>query len=140
MFWLLAATDGHAKNFSIFNLPKSRFRATPLYDVLSAHPILGHGANNVAPQRAKLAMAVRGSENYYLLQKIQRRHWGKHAQQAGLGAQAAEDIIEDIVTRTKNVVDSVYGQLPPAFPKDLADAILNGIVSQSERLGRVRAV
>jgi serine/threonine-protein kinase HipA len=32
VFWLLAATDGHAKNFSIFHLPGSRYQATPLYD------------------------------------------------------------------------------------------------------------
>lgn len=64
VFWLLAATDGHAKNFSIFHLPGGRYRATPLYDVLSAHPILGTGAGKIAPQRAKLAMAVRGSQNY----------------------------------------------------------------------------
>lgn len=139
VFWLLAATDGHAKNFSIFHLPQSRFRATPLYDVLSAHPILGGGAHHVAPQRAKLAMAVRGSENYYHLQLIQRRHWSKHAQQAGLGAATAERIIEEVVAAASNVVDAVYSQLPPEFPRDLADAILGGIHSQSERLGRMGA-
>jgi serine/threonine-protein kinase HipA len=139
VFWLLAATDGHAKNFSIFHLPQSRFRATPLYDVLSAHPILGSGAHHVAPQRAKLAMAVRGSENHYQLQLIQRRHWSKHAQQVGLGAAAAERIIEEVIGVTRNVVDSVYSQLPPEFPQDIADAILRGILSQSERLGRMAA-
>ncbi len=137
VFWLLAATDGHAKNFSIFHLPGSRFRSTPLYDVLSAHPILGRGANKIAPQRAKLAMAVRGSENYYLLQQIQRRHWSRHAQLVGLGAPAAEVLIEDVIGRTRNVVESVYRQLPPEFPKDLADAILGGVISQSERLQRM---
>lgn len=134
VFWLLAATDGHAKNFSIFHLPGSRFRATPLYDVLSAHPIMGSGANKVAPQRAKLAMAVRGSENYYLLQQIQRRHWSRHAQLVGLGAPAAEKMIEEVITSTRDVVDAVYRQLPPEFPKDLADAILGGMINQSQRL------
>jgi serine/threonine-protein kinase HipA len=33
VFWLLGATDGHAKNFSIFLGPGGRFSATPLYDV-----------------------------------------------------------------------------------------------------------
>lgn len=139
VFWLLAATDGHAKNFSIFNLPESRFRATPLYDVLSAHPILGSGANKLAPQRAKLAMAVRGSENYYHLQLIQRRHWSKHAQLVGLGAPAAERMIEEVIATTRSVVDAVYGQLPPEFPQDLADAILEGVISQSARLEQMGA-
>lgn len=139
VFWLLAATDGHAKNFSIFSLPESRFRATPLYDVLSAHPILGSGANKVAPQRAKLAMAVKGAENYFHLQQMQRRHWSRHAQLVGLGAPAAEKIIEEVIASTAKVVDAVYRQLPAAFPGDLADAILGGLTNQSERLGRMSA-
>ncbi|RWD34912.1 MAG: type II toxin-antitoxin system HipA family toxin, partial [Mesorhizobium sp.] len=40
IFWLLGATDGHAKNFSIFLSPGGGYRMTPLYDVLSAQPSL----------------------------------------------------------------------------------------------------
>ena len=29
LFWLLAATNGHAKNFSVFIEPEGRFRLTP---------------------------------------------------------------------------------------------------------------
>jgi serine/threonine-protein kinase HipA len=43
VFWLLGATDGHAKNFSIFLLPGGRFRLTPLYDVMSAQPNVDAG-------------------------------------------------------------------------------------------------
>ena len=39
-FWLFAAIDGHAKNFSIFLAPGGGFRLTPLYDVISAQPLL----------------------------------------------------------------------------------------------------
>ena len=38
VFWLMGATDGHAKNFSVFLRPGGRFRLTPLYDVISAQP------------------------------------------------------------------------------------------------------
>jgi serine/threonine-protein kinase HipA len=134
VFWLLAATDGHAKNFSIFHLPGSRFRATPLYDVLSAHPILGTGANKLAPQRVKLAMAVKGTQNYYNLQQIQRRHWLNHAAQVGLGAAAAEGIIEELLAAVDGVVASAYAQIPAGYPKDLANAILQGLVRQRDRL------
>lgn len=74
IFWLLAATDGHGKNFSITHLPGAQYKGTPIYDVLSAHPVIGFGANQIAPHRAKLAMAVRGSTNHYLLDKIHHRH------------------------------------------------------------------
>jgi serine/threonine-protein kinase HipA len=137
VFWLLAATDGHAKNFSIFHLPGSRFRATPLYDVLSAHPILGTGTNHIAPQRARLAMAVRGTQNHYLIEQVQRRHWASHARQLGLGATAAERIIADVLARAKGVVASVYDQIPEGFPMDLADAILQGVLGQCGRLERM---
>jgi serine/threonine-protein kinase HipA len=60
LFWMLAAIDGHAKNFSIFHLPGSAYRMTPGYDILSAHPMLGHGRGKLAPEKIRMAMAVRG--------------------------------------------------------------------------------
>src|SRR5207244_13648618 len=36
VFWMMAAIDGHAKNFSIFNKRGGTYRLTPLYDILSA--------------------------------------------------------------------------------------------------------
>jgi len=41
LFWLLAASDGHVKKFSIFLLPKGNYHLTPLYDILSAYPVMG---------------------------------------------------------------------------------------------------
>ncbi len=35
IFWLIGATDGHAKNFSLFLRPGGGFKLTPFYDVLS---------------------------------------------------------------------------------------------------------
>ena len=60
LFWMLCATDGHAKNFSLFIRPRGRYQLTPLYDVLSACPVLGEGpSEGLAALEAKLAMAVR---------------------------------------------------------------------------------
>ena len=39
LFWMLAAIDGHGKNFSLFIEPGTSFRMTPLYDVISAYPL-----------------------------------------------------------------------------------------------------
>jgi serine/threonine-protein kinase HipA len=41
LFWMLCAIDGHGKNFSVSIEPLGRYSLTPLYDVLSAYPILG---------------------------------------------------------------------------------------------------
>ncbi|MET3124577.1 serine/threonine-protein kinase HipA [Oxalobacteraceae bacterium GrIS 2.11] len=134
LFWLLAATDGHAKNFSIFHLPGSQYRATPLYDILSAHPVLGAGKNQIAPQKAKLAMAVRATENYYRIVQIQRRHWGEMARQAGLGERVAETLIEEILAKTDEIVVAMHQMLPPQFPMDLAESILSGLQRQCKKL------
>ncbi|MBS4095872.1 MAG: type II toxin-antitoxin system HipA family toxin [Sulfuricella sp.] len=134
IFWVLAATDGHAKNFSIAHLPGARYRATPIYDVLSAHPVIGTGGNQIPPQKAKLAMAVRGTTNHYLIEKIQRRHWIAQAQQVGLGAAAAEQLIEEVAGATESVIGEVGNLLPENFPMDVAEAVFNGMRRQSARL------
>ncbi len=134
VFWVLAATDGHGKNFSIAHLPGGRYRATPIYDVLSAHPVIGRGKSQIPPAKAKLAMAVRGSAIYYLIEKIQRRHWIAQAQQVGLGAEAAEQLIEEVVETTETVIDTTAGQLPGKFPRDLAEAIYHGMRRLSAQL------
>ena len=139
IFWVLAATDGHGKNFSIAHLQRGRYHASPIYDVLSAHPVIGQGKNQISPQKAKLAMAVRGSTNYYLIEKIQRRHWIAQAQQVGLGAEAAEQLIEEVITSTEAVIDKVSKLLPANFPMDLAEAIFSGMKKHSAKLATVHS-
>lgn len=134
IFWLIAAPDGHAKNYSIAHRPGGRYRATPLYDVLSAHPIIGTGKQQIAPQKARLAMAVRGSTNHYLIDKVHRRQWLAQAQQVGLGAASAERLIEEVVTGVEGTIDKVSQQLPAGFPPDVAETILSGLRNQAARL------
>lgn len=134
IFWLLIATDGHAKNFSIALLSGGRYRATPLYDVLSAHPIIGTGRNRMQARDAKLAMAIRGSTNYYEVYRILRRHWTAMAKRVNLGGLAGEELIAELIEQTPAVVDEAYRRLPPAFPRDVADAILQGMLRQLRRL------
>lgn len=138
IFWVLAATDGHGKNFSIAHLPGGRYQATPIYDVLSAHPVIGKGKNQVSPQKAKLAMAVRGSANYYLIEKILRRHWLNQANQVGLGAKTAERLIGEVVEATDAVIARASKLLPRTFPSDLAEAIFDGMKKQSAKLAAER--
>jgi serine/threonine-protein kinase HipA len=134
IFWLLAATDGHAKNFSIAHLPGNRYRATPLYDVLSAHPIIGRGANRVPIQKAKMAMAVRGTSNHYLISQIVRRHWLAQGQQVGLSRDTVDELIASVTGATQQVIDTVAAQLPDDFPHDLASAIFEGMSRQNRKL------
>jgi serine/threonine-protein kinase HipA len=127
VFWLLAATDGHAKNFSIAHLAGNAYEATPLYDVLSAHPVIGAGRNQFAAQRVRLAMAVRGKNVHYLIGDIQRRHWITQGKRVGLSAPGIETMVDELVARTPQVIDEVSAQVPREFPQDLADAIFSGM-------------
>ncbi len=134
LFWLLAATDGHGKNFSIAHLPGAAYRATPVYDVMSSHPVIGAGKNKIPYQKVKLAMAVRGSTNHYLVDKIQRRHWISQGQQVGLSAEMSEALIEEVISQTDAVIDRVSKSLPAGFPIDLAESIFEGMKRQHLKL------
>ncbi|KAF0813466.1 Serine/threonine-protein kinase HipA [Andreprevotia sp. IGB-42] len=134
VFWLLAATDGHAKNFSIAHHAGNRFTSTSLYDVLSAHPIIGPGANQLAQQKARLAMGVRSSTLHCEISRIQRRHWIAQAQRAGLATDEVEAMIAALISATARVIDQVSTMLPAGFPADLAEAVFAGLRQQSERL------
>ncbi|MGF6574259.1 serine/threonine-protein kinase HipA [Paraburkholderia sp. GAS333] len=134
VFWLLAATDGHAKNFSIAHLPGSRYEATPLYDVLSAHPIIGTGTGRLAAQKVKLAMAVRGKNVHYQLNQIQRRHWIAQGQRVGFSAADIDAMIDALTERTEAVIEEVSSLLPEDFPMDIAGSIFEGMRRLNRKL------
>lgn len=92
VFWLLAAIDGHAKNFSIFIAPGG-YELTPLYDVMSAAPY-----PEFSQHKTKLAMAV-GANRHYRLKQIQPRHFYQTAQTAGISKDVMDDLIADIHRR-----------------------------------------
>ncbi|WP_445954528.1 HipA domain-containing protein [Thauera sp. SDU_THAU2] len=133
LFWLLAAPDGHAKNFSIFLLPGSRFRLTPLYDIMSAWPIIGSGACQFPWQKVKLAMAVRSKNIHYRMHDLQRRHWSTVARANALGPDF-EPVIEDFIRRAPEVVEAVSRILPASFPAGVSEPIFQGLLSQVGRL------
>lgn len=134
IFWLMAATDGHAKNYSIRLEPQSRYRLTPFYDVLSAWPVIGQQRGKIPLQKSKLAMSVRGSSNYYHLNRIQRRHWINHGELTGLSKQQVAFMIDDIIAITPKVIERVSALLPVSFPSELAESIFTGMRQQSGRL------
>jgi serine/threonine-protein kinase HipA len=134
VFWMLAATDGHAKNFSIAHLKSNRYEATPIYDVLSAHPIIGNGPNLFSPHRVRLAMAVRSKNAHSLINDIRRRHWIAQGQRVTLAPADVEEMITALVDMTENVVAEVEAQLPAEFPKDVSDKVFKGMRRQSAKL------
>ena len=122
-FWLLAATDGHAKNFSIQHRRGGHFHLAPLYDVLSAWPIIGRGSNQLPYQRAKLAMALRGQNAHYRLGEIEVRHWQRLAASCG---PRVWDRMKDMVERLDDALQRVERRLPSAFPTNVWSRVAEG--------------
>jgi serine/threonine-protein kinase HipA len=138
VFWMLAAVDGHAKNFSLFHDRGGTYRLTPFYDVLSAWPIIGRGAGKLDWRKVKLAMAVRSKNPHWKLSDIKGRHWIETGKRCGIADMEA--IMTDIVSRTPAVIEHVQAAIPKNFPGPIADTILDGVRASSERLRTELAV
>nr|WP_291737555.1 HipA domain-containing protein [Leisingera sp. F5] len=121
LFWLLGATDGHAKNFSIALRPGG-FRMTPLYDVLSAQKAVDDG--QIRQNRMRLAMAVDG---HYRINEVVPRHFLQAAKAAGYGLALAEEVLPEIVLQLEPALENTVDNLPAGFPQLLSESIANGI-------------
>ncbi|MGA3123938.1 MAG: type II toxin-antitoxin system HipA family toxin [Polyangiaceae bacterium] len=134
LFWMLAATDGHAKNFSIRLLAQGRYRLTPLYDVLSAWPIAGPRQNQLHPKKLKLAMSLRGTKSkHYRIGEMNRRLFNLTARQCGLGSDM-EAIIGEVLTATPDAIAKVERRLPKGFPTGLFASVTTGLQKAATQL------
>lgn len=134
VFWMLAAIDGHAKNFSIAHLAGGLYRLTPFYDVISVHPLVA--IRKIDRQKVSMAMAVHGKQRHYRWDMISRRHWLDTARKCRFSPDEMDLIIETCCDQTETVIEAVSGQLPPDFPMDMAAAIFAGIRGARQRLRR----
>jgi len=131
MFWLLGATDGHAKNFSIYLSPGGRFRMTPIYDVLSAQP--GVDAGQLQRNKMKLAMAV-GTSRHYVMGSVAPRHFVETVAQAGIGPSVVRRVFDELRAVAPIAIDTVRDALPFEFPDEIADAIIHGFEKRLDQL------
>lgn len=133
VYWMLAATDGHAKNFSIFLHPQGKYRLTPLYDVLSAWPIMGSGPNQLDYKKASMAMSLLGKNKHRRLANIQRRHFVDTAKVCGFGEGMQAEI--DIITaQTPVVIEAVGKRLPKGFPLQVFESVAQGLTKTANQL------
>lgn len=127
LYWLIGATDGHAKNFSLFLGPSGRFNLTPLYDVLTAQPSLE--ARQIIKKQMKLAMSV-GDNRHYTIDYIQGRHFTQTTKRAGLSRMIVREALEEIAGDTDKSIRSVEEQLPSGFPEEIHASVRAGMTSR----------
>ncbi|WP_237173885.1 HipA domain-containing protein [Paracandidimonas lactea] len=125
-FWLLAATDGHAKNFSLAIAPGGTFKLAPLYDVLSAWPWVGSGAKQVHLRNVKMAMALRRKNVHYRMREIYRRHWVSVGERY-IGVEPTTTILEELPGIVEGAITLVQKKIPEGFPAHVMDTIFDGI-------------
>ena len=134
LFWLLGAIDGHAKNFSIVLMPGGSYQLAPIYDVMSAYPLLAK--RQVDPHKMKMAMAVKGKRSHYHWDKILYRHWLSTAQACRFPVDEMETIIRELLEKMDWVIEKVEAELPADFPDEAARSIFDGMKSARNRLLR----
>ena len=131
LYWLMGATDGHAKNFSIFLGPGGRFQLTPLYDVLTAQPSLDAG--QIARKQMKLAMSV-GSDRQYTIGFIEGRHFIQTAERAGLSAALAQAALEEVAKEAEQAMDAVAKLLPLGLLETIHVCVRKAIKSRLAKI------
>jgi serine/threonine-protein kinase HipA len=123
LFWLIGATDGHAKNYSIFLKPGGGFELTPFYDVLSLEPAFQAG--RIPHNGYRLALSNGTRPKYQILQ-LHSRHFMETAKKAGLGQKLVRDVFEDIHDRAPSALDHA-ADLIPSHALSIHDAIAKAV-------------
>lgn len=131
LFWLIAATDGHAKNFSVFLAPGGRFHLTPLYDILTAQPSLE--ARQIERKQMKLAMSV-GKNRHYRIDGVLGRHFLQTAEQAGLPKSLVQTCLTEMIDSARMALNRVETQIPPNFPEEIHASVSRAVMRRVEKL------
>lgn len=127
-FYVLAATDGHAKNFSLFLTP-NQFRMAPIYDVMSVYPALQ--SRQIEPKQVRLAMSV-GTNRHYRHSEIAARHYFQMAKSYGVPKAVVEKIIDDIKSVARRLESLVPA--PEGFSAQVYESIVDGAKTTASNL------
>ncbi len=131
VLWLLGATGGHAKNFSIAYQPGGGLHLTPLCDVLAAQPVVDAG--RIGQNRLTLAMSL-GDNNYRRMDVVCRRHLDQTAKAAGLPKDSVDTICHKLKDLVPSALEAICGQVGNEVPVALRTSVVNGIQARFEAL------
>ncbi|GAA5482764.1 type II toxin-antitoxin system HipA family toxin [Haloferula sargassicola] len=124
IFWLIGATDGHAKNFSIFLRPGGRFALTPIYDVLTAQPCVD--AREIERKHFKLAMSV-GKNRHYKISDIRGHHFLQTAEGTGLSKGIVPAVMEEVARHAGTALETVASRISGVVPESIHDSVSKAI-------------
>ncbi|EOS8970064.1 HipA domain-containing protein [Escherichia coli] len=133
--WLIGATDGHAKNFSVFIQAGGSYRLTPFYDIISAFPVLGGAGIHISD--LKLAMGLNASKGKKTtIDKIYPRHFLATAKVLKFPEVQMHEILSDFARMIPAALDNVKTSLPTDFPENVVTAVETNVLRLHRRLSR----
>lgn len=127
IFWLIGATDGHAKNFSVFLQPGGGLKMTPMYDVLSVQEAVDR--NQLNQRNFRLAMSA-GKSRHYRIVEVLGRHFVQTAKAAGMGPTLVERVIDDIRERAEGAADIARSAMPGDFADEIHESIRSAVAAR----------
>lgn len=131
-YFLIGASDGHAKNFSLQLGRRGRFRLAPLYDILSVAPVVH--AKRLQRKRYRLAMSIDG---HYGIDEIVPRHFEAEGKACGLPKNRALELLSDMADGLGPALERTKLSLGDQVPGSVIDPI---IMDSMERADQVRKV
>lgn len=131
LFWLIGATDGHGKNFSLALRPGGRFALTPFYDVLTVQQAFN--AKQIPHAQYKLAMSA-GATPHYKILDVHGRHFVETAQAAGLGSTIIRQAVDEILAGAATAPDAALAAMPHDFHTDIHTTVVDAINTRIDRL------
>lgn len=130
-FWLIAAIDGHGKNFSLFLEADNNYRMTPLYDILSAYPVMSK--KGLHPKKIKMAMSLKGKNIHWKWSGIQPRHFISTAEYLKYPSDKITQYYEYCIDNVENAIAQVEMKINKKFPGYVAESIFTGLRKQAKK-------
>ncbi|WP_017349350.1 HipA domain-containing protein [Pantoea sp. A4] len=131
--WVMGATDGHAKNFSLFIERGGSYRLTPFYDILSAYPLINGAGLNI--RKLKLSMGLKATKGKKeAIYDIQPRHFLATAKSVQFSVERMNQILMFFVQEFDAAVIRVKSALPHNFPVKIVEPIVANAEKMMQRL------
>ena len=127
--WLIAGTDGHAKNYAFLH-SGNQTRLAPLYDISSFLPY-----DDSRGHKLKLAMKIGGE---YRIDRIRRTSWQRLAEDIGVDQTDLLDRCAELAKRVPGAFEQAAATLAEAPP--FVDQLVEQVTAAaSARLGSLAA-
>ena len=131
-YFLIGASDGHAKNFSLHLGRRGRFRLAPLYDILSVAPVVQAG--RLQRKRYRLAMSIDG---HYGVDEIVPRHFEAEGRAAGLPKNRGLELLAEMAERLGPALERTRRDLAGQVPDGVSDPIMADSLHRADQVRKL---